>query len=64
MQFRIENMTCGGCARGVTRAIQSVDPQASVDADPPNRRIEVQSTASPEQLRAALANAGFPASDA
>ncbi len=26
MQFHIENMTCGGCARSVTKAIQSVDP--------------------------------------
>ena len=30
MQFHIENMTCGGCARSVTKAIQSVDPQAEV----------------------------------
>ena len=28
MQFHIENMTCGGCVRSVTKAIQSVDPQA------------------------------------
>ena len=26
MQFHIENMTCGGCVRSVTKAIQSVDP--------------------------------------
>ncbi|WP_336509768.1 heavy-metal-associated domain-containing protein, partial [Stutzerimonas kunmingensis] len=26
--FHIQNMTCGGCVRGVTRAIQSVDPAA------------------------------------
>ena len=28
MRFHIENMTCGGCARGVTKAIQSVDAEA------------------------------------
>ena len=34
MQFHIENMTCGGCARSVTKAIQSVDPTAEVNAIP------------------------------
>jgi len=30
MLLKIENMTCGGCARSVTKAIQSVDPNATV----------------------------------
>ncbi len=33
MQFRIENMTCGGCARSVTKTIQKVDPAAEVEVD-------------------------------
>lgn len=61
MQIRIENMTCGGCERGVTRTIQSVDPAAEVVADPPNRIVEVTSSASPAQLEAALKSAGFHA---
>lgn len=60
MQFRIENMTCGGCARGVTKAIQKVDANAVVKADPPNRLVEVESSASVEQLVVALEAAGFP----
>lgn len=60
MQFHIENMTCGGCVRGVTRAIQDVDPQAQVDADPPSRKVEVTTTASREQIEAALREADFP----
>lgn len=59
MQFHIENMTCGGCVRGVTRAIQSVDPDAQVAADLSTRKVEVASTAPRDQLVAALANAGF-----
>lgn len=34
MQFHIENMTCGGCVRSLTKEIQSVDPVAQVNADP------------------------------
>lgn len=60
MQFHIENMTCGGCVRGVTRAIQAVDPNAKIKADPPSRKLEVSTTATQEQIEAALNEAGFP----
>ncbi len=60
MKLHIENMTCGGCARGVTKAIQSIDPQAEVVADPPNRSVEVKTSATPEQVEAVLCEVGFP----
>ena len=59
MQFHIETMTCGGCARGVTRAIHAVDPVAEVQADPPSRKVEVKTSAPREALAAALTAAGF-----
>ena len=61
MQFHIENMTCGGCVRGVTRAIQSVDPAATVEADPPARKLTVQSGKPGAAFLPALAEAGFDA---
>jgi copper chaperone len=61
MQFQIDNMTCGGCARAVTAAIRSLDPVATVRADPPTRRLDVESARSEAELRATLAAAGFPA---
>ena len=60
MQLLIENMTCGGCARSVTKAIELVDPQASVQADPASLRVQVQTSASEAQIVAALTDAGFP----
>lgn len=60
MEFHVENMTCGGCARGVTRAIQAVDADAKVVADPPNRSVKVETTASQQQVVDALTEAGFP----
>lgn len=59
MQFHIENMTCGGCVRGVTRAIRSVDPAADVRADPVTHKVDVVTTAERTKLEAALADAGF-----
>jgi copper chaperone len=44
----------------VTRAIQSVDPQARVVADPPTGRVQVQTTASEAEIFAAVKDAGFP----
>lgn len=60
-KFHIQNMTCGGCVRGVTRAIQSADPAAQVHADPASRKVEVISEQSRAVLEAALAKAGYQA---
>jgi len=59
MQFHIETMTCGGCARGVTKAVHGVDAAATVTADPPTRRVDVTTNASRDQIVAALTEAGF-----
>jgi len=59
MQFHIETMKCGGCVRGVTKAIERVDPSAIVKADPPRRRVDVTTQASREQIATALTQAGF-----
>lgn len=45
MLLKIENMTCGGCARSVTKAIQSVDPNATVKPDPAARTVKVETAA-------------------
>ena len=60
MQFHLDDMTCGGCARTVTKTIQLIDPNASVVTDPPSRQVEVQTSASEEQIVSALREAGFP----
>ncbi len=60
MQFYLDNMTCGGCARAVAGAIQSIDPSASITTDPPTRRVQIQSSAPQEEIVSALREAGFP----
>lgn len=61
MQFHIETMVCGGCLRGVTRAVQSVDPEAGVTADIEGRTVRIASARAPGDFIAALEAAGFPA---
>ncbi|AOA58775.1 heavy-metal-associated domain-containing protein [Acinetobacter larvae] len=61
MQLYIENMTCGGCARGVTATIKAVDPAAQVEIDVEKKLVSLQSQADLEVILAALAEDAFPA---
>jgi copper chaperone len=61
MKLHIENMTCGGCARSVTKAITLLDDGARVEADPASRTVTVQTSAAPAEVLKALDAAGFPA---
>lgn len=61
MKFRIENMTCGGCARSVTRTIQKLDPGAEVAIDVEGRLVEVRSAKGAGEVAQALDAVGFPA---
>lgn len=60
MQFHLDDMTCGGCARTVSKAIESVDADANIITNPSTRLVEVQTSASREQIITALRQAGFP----
>lgn len=61
MELRIENMTCGGCAKSVTKAIQSVDPNAEIETNPAARMVKIETTATSAALQRVLEEAGFPA---
>lgn len=59
-RFHIPNMTCGGCAKSVTKALLSVDPQARIETDPPAREVRVDSAMGESAFLAVLREAGFP----
>lgn len=62
-RFDVPNMTCGGCASTLKKALLSVDPSAQIETDPPTRSLSVASEKSEGDLRAILAEAGYPASE-
>ena len=64
MRFQIPNMSCGGCARSVTRAIEFVDANARIAIDQARREVEVSTDLPRHQIVAALAAAGYPAQPA
>jgi copper chaperone len=61
--FTVPNMTCGGCAKSVTKALQSVDADAKIETDPPKHEVRVQTPASEAALRVVLSEAGYPVED-
>lgn len=61
LRFHVPNMTCGGCAKSVTKALQSVDPKARIETDPAAREVRVESSAAESDLVAVLEEAGYPA---
>jgi len=61
MRLSVPDMHCGGCARGVARAVAAVDKTATVAPDFDRREVTVATEASETDILAALARAGFPA---
>ena len=64
MRFHIPNMSCGGCARRVARAIESVDAEARIVMDQDRREVELTSDLPRERFAPALAAAGYPVAPA
>lgn len=59
LRFHIPNMTCG-CAKSVTKALLSVDPQAGIKTDPSAREVRVDSALDESVFLAVLNEAGYP----
>jgi copper chaperone len=56
----VTGMTCGGCTKAVTRAIQLQDARATVQVDLDTQKVEIDSKLSREALITIVADAGFP----
>lgn len=61
MKLFVENMTCGGCAKGVTASIKAVDEQATINIDIPAKLVSVETQAQQETLISALEEDGWKA---
>jgi copper chaperone len=60
IRFHIPNMTCGGCAKSVTKALLSIDPRARIETDPPTREVRIESALDKSAFLAVLSEAGYP----
>jgi copper chaperone len=56
----VTGMTCGGCTKAVTKAIQLQDARATVLVDLDSQKVEIDSKLSREALITIVTDAGFP----
>ena len=61
MQFHVENMTCGGCAKSVTAILDGVDSQGDLEIDVPAKTVTFETDRAFIDVQAALAAGGYPA---
>ena len=57
--FKVDGITCGGCVRGVTNAIQRIDPDSTVDVDLATKTVKVESALAAKDIVGAIEGAGF-----
>ncbi|HYD31832.1 MAG TPA: heavy-metal-associated domain-containing protein [Azospirillaceae bacterium] len=57
--YKVEGMTCGGCARSVSNAIVKAAPTATVDVDLANKLVKVDGGVPEAQVKEAVEKAGF-----
>ncbi|WP_298834710.1 heavy-metal-associated domain-containing protein [uncultured Piscinibacter sp.] len=61
IELTLPDMTCGHCVKAVTGTVKNLDAQAEVQCDLPTHTVRIQTTQSPEVIRQALAEEGYPA---
>ena len=58
--FQVDDMSCGHCVGVITRAVKDADRDAGVRIDLNKHLVEIEpKTSDAEQLRAAIAEAGY-----
>jgi copper chaperone len=61
IELTLPDMSCGHCVATVQKTLLQLDPQARVQVDLPAHRVTVETSQSEQQVRAVLAEEGYPA---
>lgn len=62
--LNIPKMSCGGCVNTIKAALMKLDDEASIEVDLPTKQVRVTTYLPMDNMKTALANVGFPISDA
>jgi copper chaperone len=58
-RYRVDGMTCEGCAKSVTKAIRAIAPGAVVEVDLEGKAVAVEGVDDEKALAGAIEDAGF-----
>jgi copper chaperone len=59
LQLKVPNMACSACGDTITKAINTIDPTATVQTDPKTKIVLVDTNASETVIKEAITNAGY-----
>jgi copper chaperone len=62
LQLKVPDMTCGGCVSTITKAIKTVDANATIQGDPKTKMVSVETQAPETAIKEAISKVGYPAS--
>ncbi|WP_055076491.1 heavy-metal-associated domain-containing protein [Pseudanabaena sp. 'Roaring Creek'] len=59
LQLKVPDMTCGGCVSTITKAIKTVDANASIQGDLKNKIVLVETEFPEVAIKNAITAAGY-----
>jgi copper chaperone len=60
LQLTVPKLACSACATTLTKAIQTIDSTATVQANPKTKVVTVETQASETAIKEAIAAVGYP----
>ncbi|HEY9649160.1 MAG TPA: heavy-metal-associated domain-containing protein [Coleofasciculaceae cyanobacterium] len=60
IELKVPSMACSACADTITKAVKTVDGDATVQADPKTKLVSVETQASEAAIKDAITAAGYP----
>jgi copper chaperone len=60
LQITVPKMACSACADTITKAIQTIDPNATVQANPKTKLVTIDTHAPETAIKEAIATVGYP----
>ena len=61
LQLKVPKMACSACVNTITKAVKTVDPSATVQAEPKTKLVSVETQAPETAIKEAIAAVGYPA---
>ena len=58
-RYKVDGMTCGGCAASVSQAINAVEPNAKIQVDVQKGIVSIEAVDDDRNVAQAVADSGF-----
>lgn len=60
LQLKVPKMACSACINTISKAVKTVDPNATVQGEPKTKIVIVETQAPETAIKEALAAVGYP----